>query len=111
MSSLIINKIAFSQYTAIDLSKNNIEKLRADYASYKNCDFIQGAFESIVLDKKDYDVVISSLTLKHQYPTFVNTLKNIKKYVKKDGGLFVFDLIENHNVEESKTDLSVVLQK
>jgi len=53
--------------------------------------------------------VISSLTLKHQYPTFRTALENIQKFVNKDG-IFFFDLKENYDSTHYWENLTELLE-
>lgn len=99
LASIISKNIPFKNYTGVDISQKNIEMLK-DHFKMENINFIQGSFSNVVLPSK-YDIVISSLVLKHQYPTFYDSLKNILKFVNNDGILF-FDLIENKELNESK---------
>ena len=104
LKSILAKKIPFKFYTGVDISNENIEFLKKEFAN-KNIDFVKGDFANVVLDKK-FDIVISSAVLKHQYPTFFKALKNIAQFVCKDG-LFFFDLRENLNsfVERNRDDL------
>lgn len=91
IKSCLKNKIPFSEFTGIDISKKNVTYLNQNYSN-SNIQFIQGDIESVGLSNK-YDIVISSLTLKHIFPTFEKALNNIIGYLNKDARLF-FDLIE-----------------
>ena len=48
------------------------------------------------------------LVLKHQYPTFFESLANMSNYVR-EGGIFIFDLAENSS-STGKTDLNTLLR-
>jgi 2-polyprenyl-3-methyl-5-hydroxy-6-metoxy-1,4-benzoquinol methylase len=91
IKSCLKNKIPFSRFTGIDISQKNIEYLKQQYSN-SNIKFVQGDIESVSLSDK-YDIVISSLTLKHIFPSFEKALKNIVGYLNKNARLF-FDLIE-----------------
>jgi len=93
LKSIISKNVPFKHYTGIDISKKNIDMLRKNF-NKPNIEFLEGSFTEVSLDRK-YDVVLSSLTLKHQFPTFYNSLKNITNFVN-NGGKFFFDLLENN---------------
>lgn len=95
LSSIISKKIPFKNYFGLDISENNISILREKF-NQPNISFLQAEFSSIQLKNK-FDYILSSLTLKHQYPTFLNTIKNLSKFLNK-GGRFFFDLQVNHNI-------------
>jgi len=107
LASLIFKKIPFKNYTGIDISPKNIEMLK-DHFKMENVDFIHGSFLEVNLPT-NYDIVISSLVLKHQYPTFNDSLKNILKFVSNDGIIF-FDLAENTELKESRRNLNELLE-
>ncbi len=103
LSSILRMNIPFKSYTGVDISKNNIEYLGHHFRQ-KDIDFVEGCFSEVRLNRK-YDIVLSSLTLKHQYPTFHNSLANIDQYVN-DNGMYCFDLMENRNIYDGKEDLT-----
>jgi len=108
LSSIIKKNISFKYYTGIDLSPNNLKNLKKKFSN-KNIDFVQGAFSEISLNRK-YDILLSSLTLKHQYPTFFESLKNISQYLNKESTL-LFDLIENSKEKTDKIEINSLLEK
>jgi len=95
LSSIISKKIPFKNYVGLDISENNISSLREKF-NQPNISFLQAEFSSIQLKNK-FDYILSSLTLKHQYPTFLNAIKNLSKFLNK-GGRFFFDLRVNRNI-------------
>jgi 2-polyprenyl-3-methyl-5-hydroxy-6-metoxy-1,4-benzoquinol methylase len=107
LSSLLSHKIPFKEYIGIDISEKNIKFLQEKFKN-KNIHFKHGDFSTIELDKK-YDVVISSAVLKHQYPTFTPSLKNIQKFVHKDG-IFFFDVRENIDNNLSRDSIEELLE-
>ncbi|MDE1828874.1 MAG: class I SAM-dependent methyltransferase [Thaumarchaeota archaeon] len=106
LSSIISKNIPFKSYTGVDLSENNISELQKNFETNK-IHFVHGNFTTVQLKEK-FDVVVSSLTLKHQYPTFANAIKNISKNVK-NGGLFIFDLLENTDMKSADVKLKKLL--
>jgi len=91
LSSILNWKLPFKKYTGLDISPNNVSFLQKKFGNDKIC-FIQGDADNAKLNDK-FDVVISSLTFKHLYPTFEKALVNITSSVNP-GGKFVFDLME-----------------
>ena len=101
LSSIISKKLPFKSYTGIDISEKNMEVLKKKF-NQNNINFTIGEFTEITLEEK-FDTVLSSLTLKHQYPTFYKSLKNISQFVKNDG-LIIFDVRENKENELKEPD-------
>jgi SAM-dependent methyltransferase len=83
--------VEFRSYLGVDLSDKNVAHLTERFGS-ETVEFVQSDIESVELDR-DVSVVISSLTLKHLYPSFEKALANVTRFVRP-GGRFVFDLIE-----------------
>jgi SAM-dependent methyltransferase len=81
----------FARYVGIDLSASTIGYLRAQFPDRKT-DFLQADGELCELDFH-FDTFLSSLTMKHLYPTFEACLKNLSRFANT-GSLFFFDLIE-----------------
>lgn len=106
-SSLLSHDVPFKSYMGVDLSALNIDFLTKKFGSDK-INFKQGEFSKVELDEK-FDIVISSAVLKHQYPTFNAALKNIQRFVSKDG-VFFFDLRENIVNTSSRTSLEELLK-
>jgi len=91
LTSILKKDLTFVSYTGLDVSGKNIKFLKEKFPSPK-IEFIQGDAENALFDKK-FDVIISSLTFKHMYPTFEKALINISKYL---AGTLYFDLIEGN---------------
>jgi len=106
LSSILKKKVPFDKFTGIDASPNNVKMLCEKFENPK-INFVNGLFSEVQL-KNEYDIVLSSLTLKHQYPTFYESLKNISKFVKTGGKLF-FDLIENKGKSPGRESLDTLL--
>lgn len=91
LKSCVEQKIPFRKYVAVDLSKDNVEHLQQNFR-IANVDTIHADVEKVTFEES-FDVVLSSLTFKHLFPSFENVLCNVLKYVN-DGGVFFFDLFE-----------------
>jgi SAM-dependent methyltransferase len=91
LGSILSQKAPFKRYVGVDLSAKHVEYLRDNFRA-SNIDFVHGDAETLSLDGM-FDVVLSSLTLKHIFPSFEAAIKNIRKHVNP-GGMFVFDLLE-----------------
>ena len=89
----------FKEYCGLDLSAENVSYLRETFAM-PNIRFVQGDADQVRLDAP-FDVVWSSLTLKHLFPTFERALFNIASQVQPDC-MFFFDVIEGeqHGFED-----------
>ncbi len=89
LKSFLRKQFSFKKYIGIDISKKNIDFLKNNFKQ-ENIEFIHSSFVNLNIDS-DVDIIFSSLVLKHQYPTFFESLKHIIKFMKKEGILF-FDL-------------------
>lgn len=83
--------VPFKEYVAVDIGAKNITYLRESF-SLSNVHFIHGDVEKVSFDQK-FDIVLSSLTLKHLAPSFEAAIRNVARCVNP-GGMFFFDLIE-----------------
>jgi SAM-dependent methyltransferase len=81
----------FAAYLGVDISETNVEHLSRRFSDPR-VSFVVGDAESVVLDEQ-YDLLISSLVLKHLYPTFERALRNCASQLAP-GALVCFDLIE-----------------
>ena len=93
LKACLNQNIPFKKYVAVDISEQSVNYLRKTFPT-KNIAVIHGDVEKIVLPTK-VDVVLSSLTFKHLFPSFEKALSNITQYVKL-GGMVFFDLREGH---------------
>src|SRR5919106_4655242 len=91
LTSILESGIEFKKYIGLDISPKNIEYLKNKFVS-ENIIFINADVEKYDL-QMSYDIFLSSLVMKHLYPTFELALKNIAQYANK-GCKFFFDLIE-----------------
>lgn len=91
LKSLLQQGIPFKKYVGVDISAKNITYLKETFKA-DNIYFVQGDIESIILEER-FDVVLSSLTFKHLFPSFEKALNNVVNYINP-GGMFFFDLIE-----------------
>jgi len=107
LTSLLYKKIPFEDYTGVDISKNNINMLKVHF-KLGNCEFFVDSFCDINLSKK-YDIVLSSLVLQHQYPTFHKSLKSISRFVNNNGILF-FDILENTDSNNGRSNLNELIE-
>jgi SAM-dependent methyltransferase len=91
LKSIISRQLSFSSYLGVDISPHNIDYLNRTFAAL-NVEFKQGDIEKTTL-AKEFDVVFSSLTFKHLFPTFEAVLANVTRELAPRGWVF-FDLIE-----------------
>jgi SAM-dependent methyltransferase len=83
--------VGFRSYVGVDLSAENVAHLERRFGGDR-VSFINADVETVELDR-DVDLVISSLTLKHLYPSCERALANVSSRLRPSGRL-VFDLIE-----------------
>lgn len=91
LKAILESETPFAEYRGLDISPKNVDHLRQAFGS-KTIQFIQGDVETCALDF-GYDVFISSLTMKHLFPTFERSLARIASFANR-GCMFFFDLIE-----------------
>jgi SAM-dependent methyltransferase len=83
--------VSFREYLGVDLSQANVEHLRRRFTDPRFA-FLHADAEDVALDGR-YDLLISSLTFKHLYPSFERTLATCAEQLAA-GALVCFDLIE-----------------
>jgi SAM-dependent methyltransferase len=83
--------VAFRSYLGVDLSAENVAHLEQQFGSDR-VSFVNADIETVELEN-DIDLVISSLTLKHLYPSCERALANVSSRLRP-GGRLAFDLIE-----------------
>jgi SAM-dependent methyltransferase len=91
LTSILGTQIPFSQYRGLDISTKNVAYLTEQFRDPR-IGFIYGDAESAVLPQK-FDVVVSSLVLKHVFPSFEKALTNVSTYLNP-GAVVIFDVIE-----------------
>jgi SAM-dependent methyltransferase len=83
--------VPFASYCGVDVSDRTTKYLRAALSA-ENIRFVHGDIETIRLESQ-FDVFLSSLTMKHLFPSFETALRNIGMHMRP-GGMLFFDLIE-----------------
>lgn len=91
LKSILAMKLDFKKYTGLDISEKNIGFLKK-FCSDEAVEFVHGDAESFSTGEK-FDLIFSSLTFKHLFPTFETALKNLARCLAP-GGIIAFDLIE-----------------
>jgi SAM-dependent methyltransferase len=91
LKSILQSEAPFRTYLGVDLSAQNVEFL-SDAFSDQRIAFQHGDIETRTFDQT-FDVVFSSLTFKHLYPSFEKVLQNVS-HALNPGALVFFDLIE-----------------
>jgi SAM-dependent methyltransferase len=91
LQACLDRRVSFAEYLGVDISATNVEHLRGRFSDPR-VSFVVSDAESAVLEKR-YDVLLSSLVLKHLYPTFERALRNCVAQLGP-GALVCFDLIE-----------------
>jgi len=83
--------IPFAHYCGIDISADNCEYLRERFP-LPNVSFVHSDVETATFDTP-WDVVLSSLTFKHLFPSFEPALANLRPHLAPGAGLCI-DLLE-----------------
>jgi SAM-dependent methyltransferase len=84
--------VPFARWVGVDLSPHNVAHLRERFGSDDRCEFVNEDAERVALEARA-DTVLSSLTLKHFYPSFEAALANLVRQADP-GATVVIDLIE-----------------
>jgi SAM-dependent methyltransferase len=92
--------VEFAEYVGVDISPNNVEFLNKKYTGTP-VRAVLGDAETVTLDVEP-DTLLSSLTLKHLYPTFEVAFQNLSRQLK-GGAILVFDVIEGVRQDFDKT--------
>jgi SAM-dependent methyltransferase len=91
-ATMLERKIAFADYTGVEFSERNVEYLREHFDDPR-FEFVHADVEELRVDKR-FDVMISSLVLKHIGPSFEKGLTAVSRHMNPGGWLF-FDLLES----------------
>jgi SAM-dependent methyltransferase len=102
LRSILEAGLPFAEYLAVDISQQNVDFLRRTF-DVPRVEFTHGDIESISLERT-FDLVLSSLTFKHFYPSFEAALVNIKRHLAP-GGMLFFDLPEGQRREFRSEDV------
>jgi SAM-dependent methyltransferase len=84
-------EVPFEKYVAVDISPMNVKYLTSEFER-GDVEVILGDMETMALEQR-FDVTLSSLTLKHMYPSFEAVLRNVERHLNP-GAIVLFDLIE-----------------
>jgi SAM-dependent methyltransferase len=90
LKSLINLGIPYGRYFGIDISAKNITYLRENFSNTRHS-FMVGDIETAKLES--FDILLSSLTFKHLFPSFKKALINVSRHMNPSAMLF-FDLPE-----------------
>ena len=90
-TAILTLQVPFSRYCGLDISEQNVAYLTGQFTDPR-IGFIYGDAETAPLPQT-FDVVISSLVLKHIFPSFEKALTNVSSYLNP-GAIVVFDVIE-----------------
>lgn len=91
LNATLERQYPFRKYTGIDLSAENVAYLGRRFPD-ERIRFIEGDAELAQFDDT-FDTILSSLTLKHFFPTCERALANLTRSMRP-GGRLIFDLIE-----------------
>ena len=107
LRSFLARGIPFKEYYGLDISEQNIEHLRKEFPQAA-VHFVRADIESATLPFL-FDVGFSSLTFKHLYPSFEDSLRNCSRYMSPDSR-FIFDLIEGTHTYFTHDDRTYIRQ-
>ena len=101
LAECLRRELPFKKYVAVDISPANVKHLgetfdRDDFA------VVNDDIETVTLDDR-FDVVFSSLTLKHLYPSFETALRNVARHLNP-GATVIFDVPEGEFSSFSPAD-------
>lgn len=101
LASALESEAPFARWIGVDLSEQNVAHLRQRFDDPRA--------EFVVADAEEYeppagiDAILSSLTLKHFYPSFEAALRNLAARLTPDG-VVVVDLIEGEHLRHFESD-------
>jgi SAM-dependent methyltransferase len=105
LKSIIDQSLPFKSYLGVDLSEQNVSYLR-NHLSNPGIDFVSGDIERVELNQR-FDVLFSSLTFKHLFPSFENALANATRNLNSDALVF-FDLLEGSGQHFELDDVTYI---
>ena len=89
-SNYLANKFKDVQFTAIDLTPQNIQFAKKNTPRHGNINFLLGDFDDIVLQNKTFDLIFGIETLCHSKD--INALlKRLKPLLNPGGKIVIFD--------------------
>ena len=91
LKSILAGQVPFRRYYGVDISPKNVEHLRGTLGR-EEIQFVNADVEQCELPER-FDAFVSSLTMKHLFPTFECALNNLTLNANP-GARFAFDLIE-----------------
>jgi cyclopropane fatty-acyl-phospholipid synthase-like methyltransferase len=92
LKTALDRKIPFQSYTALELSKPRVDRLRREF-NLRKVHFIQGDID-IWTESSKFNVVICSSTFEHLYPDCRKALKNVQHHLTSTADVFI-DFIGN----------------
>jgi len=105
MLSIQKMNLGYGNYLGLDISPNQVTYLTEKFGN-ENTKYMHGDMEEVSLDG-EYDLLFSSLTFKHIYPSFEKGLNNLGKSIKP-GGHAVVDFIEGNRRVFEKDQVTYV---
>jgi CBS domain-containing protein/SAM-dependent methyltransferase len=91
LRAVIERELPFREFVAVDISPANVRHLTEEF-NRSDVNVINADIETVSLEQR-FDAVLSSLTLKHLYPSFEAALRNVERHLNP-GATVIFDLIE-----------------
>lgn len=88
--------VPFERWIGLDISPQNVEHLERRFGDDGRFRFVLGDAEKVEIADK-VDTIVSSLTLKHVFPTFQEVLRNVARTLEP-GGTVIVDFIEGEHL-------------
>jgi SAM-dependent methyltransferase len=101
LASALDRDVPFERWIGVDVSPQNIAHLRSEF-DLERCRFVQADVNELEVEVP-LDTILSSLTLKHFYPSFEDALENLAAHLKP-GGTVVIDVIEGEYLRHFQRD-------
>ncbi len=93
LREILARNLPFASYLGVDISANNVAELGRQFRDPR-LSFVHADVEEVTLPNT-VDVIYSSLTFKHLYPSFERALTHLGRSLNPHGKV-IFDLVEGH---------------
>lgn len=100
LKTILQRGYAFAHFLGLDISKSRVEKLNAEFGNERTS-FVQGTCESYRPDRQ-FDLVLSSATCEHLFPSIAATLSQIYDSLRPGGMVFLDFICHDVNLSISR---------
>ena len=91
LAECLKRELPFGKYVGVDISSANAKHLAEEF-DRDDFEIVNADIETVTLDQR-FDVVFSSLTLKHLFPSLETALRNVERHLNP-GATVIFDVPE-----------------